>query len=146
MKNVLLATVLSMMMSTAGLAQAVARISVTFATQDGDKDWSTQVQDHLICDNHDVATLLCCNADHDRDHWNANTTTARDMNIAEHFVKGRLVGCKFVFGMKPAGNETWKVIPSLTVYYDGSRVDWHFPYTVLQSDGTATSKTFALPQ
>jgi hypothetical protein len=145
MKNVLLVAALVLSLSTGGLAQAVARISVTFATQDDDKDWNTQVQDHLVCDNHDVAALICCNADQNTDHWNVNTTTSRDMNIVEHFVKGRLAGCHFVFGMKPAGNDTWKVIPSLTIYYDGAREDWHFPYTVLKSDNTPTSKTFDLP-
>ena len=145
MRNMLLVTALMLSVSTAGLAQAVARISVTFATQDDDKDGTTQVQDHLVCDNHDVATLLCCNAAQDIDHWNANTTTSRDMNIIEHFVRGRLAGCHFVFGMKPAASDTWRVIPSLTIYYDGAREDWHFPYTVLKSANTPTSRTFDLP-
>jgi hypothetical protein len=49
--------------------------------------------------------------------------------------------------MKAAGSDTWNVIPSLTIYYDGSRVDWHFPDTMLKSDkNTPTSKTFDLPQ
>jgi len=145
MKNVLLAAALLLSLSSGGHAQAVARISVTFATQDDDKGWNTQVQDHLVCDNHDVATLICCNADHDSDHWNVHTTTSRDMNIVEHFVKGRLAGCHFVFGMKPAGNDRWTVIPSLTIYYDGSREDWHFLSTVLKSDSAPTSRTFDLP-
>lgn len=145
MKNVLLVAALMLSLSTRGSAQAAERVSVTFATQDDDKAGNTQVQDHLVCDNHDVATLICCSAGRDIDRWNANTTTARDMTIVEHFAKGRLAGCHFVFGMKAAGSDTWKVIPSLTVYYDGSRVDWHFPYTVLKSDGTLVSKTFDLP-
>jgi hypothetical protein len=145
MKIVLLVAMLMLSLSTRGLAQAAERVSVTFATQDDDKAGSTQVQDHLVCDNHDVATLICCNAGRDIDRWNVNTTTARDMTIVEHFAKGRLAGCHFVFGMKAAGSDTWKVIPSLTVYYDGSRVDWHFPYTVLKSDNAPTSKTFDLP-
>ena len=147
MKSVLLVAALALSLSAQGLAQAAERISVTFATQDDDKAGNTQVEDHLVCDNHDVATLICCGANGDLDHWNANTTTSRDMNIVEHFNKGRLAGCHFVFGMKSPGSDTWKVIPSLTIYYDGSRVDWHFPYTVLTSDkNTPTSKTFGLPQ
>lgn len=145
MRNVLLVSALLLALSPAGLAQAAERISVTFATQDDDKDLSTQVQDHLVCNNHDVATLICCNADHDLDHWDVNTTTSRDMTIVEPFVKGRLEGCHFVFGIKAATNDTWKVIPSLTIYYDGSRVDWHFPETVLTSDKKLVSKTFELP-
>jgi len=145
MKKLVLVASLVLSLSAAGFAQAVARISVTFATQDDDKDGKTQVQDHLVCDNHDVATLLCCNADQDLDHWNTNTTTSRDMTIVEPFVKGRLAGCHFVFGIKSAATDTWRVIPSLTIYYDGAREDWHFPYTVLTSKNTPTSKTFGLP-
>jgi hypothetical protein len=145
MKNVLLVAAFLLSISTRGLGQAAERVSVTFATQDDDKAGNTQVQDHLVCDHHDVATLICCNANQDSDHWNVTTTTARDMTIVEPFAKGRLAGCHFVFGMKAAGNDTWKVIPSLTIYYDGSREDWHFPYTVLKSDKTPTSKTFDLP-
>lgn len=146
MKNVLLVAALALSLSTRGLGQAAERISVTFATQDDDKAGNTQVQDHLVCDNHDVATLICCGANGDLDRWNVNTTTSRDMTIIAPFQKGRLAGCHFVFGMKSPGSDTWKVIPSLTIYYDGSRVDWHFPYTVLKSDNnTPTSKTFALP-
>jgi hypothetical protein len=146
MKNVLLVAALMLSVSTRGVGQAAERVSVTFATQDDDKDGSTQVQDHLVCNHHDVATLLCCGANQDNDHWNVNTTTARDMKIVEPFQKGRLTGCHFVFGMKPEGSDTWKVIPSLTIYYNGSRVDWHFPYTVLKSDKSAlTSTTFDLP-
>jgi hypothetical protein len=147
MKSVLLVAALALSLSARGFAQAAERISVTFATQDDDKAGNTHVEDHLVCDNRDVATLICCSANGDLDHWNANTTTSRDMNIVEHFEKGRLAGCHFVFGMKSTGSDTWKVIPSLTIYYDGSSVDWHFPYTVLKSENnTPTSKTFALPQ
>jgi hypothetical protein len=146
MKSVLLVAALMLSLSPRGLAQAAERISVTFATQDDDKAANTQVEDHLVCDHHDVATLICCGANGDLDHWNVNTTTSRDMNIVEHFDKGRLAGCHFEFGMKSPGSDTWKVIPSLTIYYNGSRVDWHFPYTTLTSEkNTPTSKTFALP-
>ena len=147
MKNVLLVAALMLSLSAAGFGQAAERISVTFATQDDDKAGTTQVEDHLVCDNHDVATLICCGSNGDLDRWNVNTTTSRDMNFVEHFNKGRLAGCHFVFGIKTAGSDTWKVIPSLTIYYDGSRVDWHFPYTTLKSDNnTPASKTFDLPQ
>ena len=145
MKSVLLLAALALSLTSQGFGQDAERISVTFATQDDDKAGNTQIQDHLVCDNHDVATLLCCNGGQDNDHWNVNTETSRDMNIVEPFQKGRLVGCHFVFGMKAAGTDTWKVIPSLTIYYNGSRVDWHFPYTALRSDKTVVSKTFALP-
>ena len=80
-------------LSTTGFAQAAERVSVTFATQDDDKAWNSQIQDRLVCDDHDVATLTCCNADQDTDHWDVNTTTARDMTIVEPFQKGRLAGC-----------------------------------------------------
>jgi hypothetical protein len=147
MRNVLLVGTLLLSTSAVVLAQAAERISVTFATQDQGKAGSSQVEDHLVCDNHDVATLICCSGNGDLDQWNANTTTSRDMNFVEHFNKGRLAGCHFVFGMKSPGSDTWKVIPSLTIYYDGSRVDWHFPYTTLTSDkNTRASKTFGLPQ
>jgi hypothetical protein len=147
MKNVLLVAALALSLSTRGLAQVAERISVTFATQDDDKAGNTQVEDHLVCNHHDVATLICCGANGDLDHWNVNTTTSRDMTIIAPFQKGRLAGCHFVFGMKSPGSDTWKVIPSLTIYYDGSRVDWHFPDTMLKSDkNTPTSKTFDLPQ
>lgn len=66
-------------------------------------------------------------------------------HIVEPFQKGRLVGCHFVFGMKAGGTDTWKVIPSLTIDYNGSRVEYHFPYTALRSEKTVVSKTFALP-
>lgn len=145
MKNALLAAGLALSFPAVVLAQAAERISVTFATQDGEKSGTTQIQDRLVCDNHDVAILLCCNANQDIDRWSANTTTSRDMKIAEPFQKGRLVGCHLVFGMKAEATDTWKVIPSLTIYYDGSRVDWHFPYTTLKSEKALVSKTFALP-
>ncbi len=145
MKSLLLIAVLAVSVSAQGLAQEAARISVTFATQDDDKAGTTQIVDHLVCGHHDVATLICCNANQDLDHWNVNTVTSRDMQIVEPFQKSRIVGCHFVFGMKPSGEETWKVIPSLTIYYNGSRVDWHFPYTALASNGKLTSRTFDLP-
>jgi hypothetical protein len=145
MKSVLLVVALTLALSVQALGQAAERISVTFATQDDDKSGTTQIQDHLVCDNHDVAVLLCCGANQDNDHWDVNTTTSRDMTVVEPFQKGRLVGCHLVFGMKAAGIDTWKVIPSLTIYYDGSRVDWHFPLTTLKSDKTEVSTTFALP-
>lgn len=145
MKTMLLMTALILSLSARAHAQAAERVSVTFATQGDDKAWNTQVEDRIVCDDHDVATLTCCNAEQDTDHWDVNTTTTRDLTIVVPFQKGRLAGCHFVFGMKAVGNDTWKVIPSLTVYYDGSRVDWHFPYTTLKSDGTPTSTTFELP-
>lgn len=145
MKSVLVVAALALALSAQALGQAAERVSITFATQDEPKSGTTQVHDHLVCDNHDVAVLLCCGANQDNDHWDVSTTTARDMTIVEPFQKGRLVGCHLVFGMKAAGTDTWKVIPSLTIYYDGSRVDWHFPLTTLKSDNKAVSKTFGLP-
>jgi hypothetical protein len=145
MRNTLLVVGLMLSLSSPAFCQAAERVSVTFATQDDDKAGNTQVQDHLVCDHHDIATLTCCNSNQDNDHWNANTTTSRDMTIVEPFQKGRIIGCHFVFGIKAADTDTWKVIPSLTIYYNGSRVDWHFPYTVLTSNKTVVSQTFALP-
>ncbi len=145
MRNLLLAVAVAMSLSGHAFAQAAERVSVTFATQDDGKSGTTQVQDRLVCDHHDVAILLCCNGNQDLDRWNANTTTSRDMNIVEPFQKGRIVGCHFEFGIKAAGTDTWKVIPSLTIYYDGSRVDWHFSSTTLTSSNKLTSRTFDLP-
>lgn len=145
MKGILLAAALVLSLHGQVSGQAAERISVTFATQDDDKAANTQVRDRLVCDNHDVATLLCCNSGQDNDHWNANTTTSRDMQIVEPFQKGRIVGCHFVFGIRAAAADTWSVTPSLTIYYDGSRVDWHFPNTTLTSNSKPASITFSLP-
>jgi hypothetical protein len=94
MKSVLLVVALTLALSVQALGQAAERISVTFATQDDDKSGTTQIQDHLVCDNHDVAVLLCCGANQDNDHWHptrrpfwkgsttvmsrVNTTTSRE--------------------------------------------------------------------
>ena len=145
MKKVLLISCLVLCISGLAFAQQVQKITITYATTGDDKDWNTQGRDNIVCNGVVMAELNCCDQDKNIDHWNDQSTTSRDMVHVQPFMKGALTGCTFNFGMVAKANDTWQVIPSITVFYrDGTNVSQTFDEKSLKSSSSLTSVPFPL--
>jgi hypothetical protein len=112
----------------------LASATMTFDTTVDDKDYDTQVRDHIECDGKTVATLECCSADHQKDHWVRNTSESRDMTVLSKSVKrDQLDQCKLVIGIVANGDDNW-VFPKLRVTFVGGKTEnWTFKETTLHS-------------
>jgi hypothetical protein len=132
-----LATLIVSLVSGTAVAQSIKAIKVTFATTSDDKDWNTQVRDRIVLNGQDVATLFCCSADHNGDHWPDHGTTSAPMQIVNSVSKNDLHSATFVAGMTAVGHDTWIFIPTVTVTYsDGTEEQWTFPETTLSSNNS----------
>jgi len=127
-------------------AQTIKSISIAFATTDDDKDWNSQVRDRIVCNNLNQATLNCCSADRNGDHWDNNSTHSAPMSlVVNNIQKGALNGCTIYFGMAPVGHDTWIFIPTLTVTYtDGSQNQQTFAKLTLASRGEYVEQSYTL--
>ena len=121
-------------------------IIVSFRTTGDDKDWDTQVRDRVVVNGADMATLFCCSADHESDHWIKGSTNARPMTIVQQIQKGSLQGGTFVLGEVANGHDQWIFIPTLTVNYDdGTKEEWTFQETTLTSDNNLIEQPYPIP-
>ncbi len=121
-------------------------VTMKFVTTSDDKDWNTQVLDRLVVNGVDVATLSCCSADRNGDHWDNNSTHTAPMQIVQTINKGDLPGQTLVLGMLPVGNDRWIFIPTLIVQYDDNSTDeWTFQETTLVGDNNYVSTQYTIP-
>lgn len=145
MKKAFLMTALVLFTSITGLAQTLTKVTITYATTGDDKDWNTQVRDNITCNGLIVAQLNCCDQNQNMDHWNNNTTTSRDILSPQAVSKASLSGCTFNFGMVAVGNDTWKVIPTIQMFFDvGPSITQGFPEQWLISDNSLASVALAI--
>jgi hypothetical protein len=134
MKKTLLIIALALCSSLAAVGQTATKITLTFNTTGDDKDWNTEMRASFVCNNITIAQLDCCNQNHSMDHWDNNSTTSRDILNPQPFTKGSLAGCIYHLGIVAVGNDTWKVIPTVQVFYsDGTSVTQSWPETTLIS-------------
>jgi hypothetical protein len=117
-------------------AVTATKFTVTFRTSSNDKDYNTQVQDRIVCDNVNTAELFCCSADRREDHWDNGSTKARDMKLLQSIEKSKLLDCTFVLGSQADSNDEWVFVPTLHIEYsDGTKEDRTYNETTLNSRG-----------
>ena len=152
MKNICLILILAFVVaasSSKAFGQATVRsFNITFATTGDDKDWNTQLRVRLVVNGQDVASLFCCDQDHNIDNWKDHTTTDRTLILNNKNVTlAQLQNATLVIGMTAKGNDTWIFIPTLRAKFnDGNPpVEWTWGETSLVSNNTEASKTFPIP-
>jgi len=114
----------------------VTKFTITFRTTSDDKDYDTQVQDRIIFNNVDTASLYCCSGGSSSDYWSDGSAVSRDISILHAIDKAAVPNCTLVLGSRAYGDDKWVFVPTLHIQYsDGTSEDRTYGGTTLNSRG-----------